>query len=677
MSGHRLITNESGVHRPGPARTGWDGPRLLQSAFLALLLVMVSSHVCLSQETSPAAAPATPPSPQSAPINGSTSRPPSAPLKNTKQPTQSERRHASTLYLAGAKLYEQGRFEEALQDYQKAAALDPANDNYRMAVEVSRGHAATALIQAAAKARVQGDSQGARAALEHAFELDPLNPQLAQHLGELGELPPADEVSAGRERVSTGLGEMEKLAPASGTRNFHLHSNQRQVIENVFKAYGIQVALDESVRGQSVRFDIDDADFEQAAHALSMATKSFYETIDAHRVVVALDTRENRTQFTRNGVETVYLSGLTATEMTDIGNLARNIFEVSQSAVDATAGTLTLRAPESQLNAFNTTFRSLLDGRSQVLLDVKLIQIAHIRTLNTGIAPPQQVTAFNVYAEEQSILNANQALVQQIISSGLAAPGDTLAILGILLASGQVSSSLLQGGVILFGGGITLSGITPQPITVNLNLNSSDSRELDQFQMRLGDGEDGTLKSGTRYPITTSTFSSVGSSLPNIPGLSAPGTSGSLSSLLGGLGAGATPSIPMIQYEDLGLTLKATPSIMRSGDVALKIDLKIAALAGSSINGVPVLANRAWSGVVTVPQNQGVVVATEMDKNESRAISGTPGLSEVPGLNNITSKNNQQNSSTLLIVMTPHVVRSPRHSDHTTMVRIQRNPQAR
>src|SRR5579863_9864580 len=104
MSGHRLITNESGVHRPGPAGTGWDGPRFLQSAILALLLVMVSSHVCLSQQTPPAAAPATPPSPQSAPINGSTSRPPSAPLKNAKQPTQSERRHASTLYLAGAKL---------------------------------------------------------------------------------------------------------------------------------------------------------------------------------------------------------------------------------------------------------------------------------------------------------------------------------------------------------------------------------------------------------------------------------------------------------------------------------------------------------------------------------------------------------------------------------------------
>jgi hypothetical protein len=41
-------------------------------------------------------------------------------------------------------------------------------------------------------------------------------------------------------------------------------------------------------------------------------------------------------------------------------------------------------------------------------------------------------------------------------------------------------------------------------------------------------------------------------------------------------------------------------------DVALKIDMKISALAGSAINGMPVLANQAWAGVVTIPQNQAV-----------------------------------------------------------------------
>jgi type II secretory pathway component GspD/PulD (secretin) len=30
-----------------------------------------------------------------------------------------------------------------------------------------------------------------------------------------------------------------------------------------------------------------------------------------------------------------------------------------------------------------------------------------------------------------------------------------------------------------------------------------------------------------------------------------------------------------VQYEDIGLTLKATPKILRSNDVALTIDLKI------------------------------------------------------------------------------------------------------
>ena len=101
--------------------------------------------------------------------------------------------------------------------------------------------------------------------------------------------------------------------------------------------------------------------------------------------------------------------------------------------------------------------------------------------------------------------------MQQIISSGLAAPGDTLAILGILLASGQVSSSVFSNGIALFGGGLTQSALAPGGATLNLNLNSSDSRELDQIQLRLGDGEAGTLKEGERYPIQTSSFSSLSS----------------------------------------------------------------------------------------------------------------------------------------------------------------------
>ena len=232
-----------------------------------------------------------------------------------------------------------------------------------------------------------------------------------------------------------------------------------------------------------------------------MVTKTFEVPLDPHRVVSAKDTTLNRQQFSRQELETIYLPGVPAAEMTELTNVARNVFSSTAGRAEPSAGAMTVRAPAKTLDAFNSTMQDLLKGRSQVLLEVRVIQLAHTHELTTGLQPPQQVTAFNVYTEEQAILNANQALVQQIIASGLAAPGDTLAILGILIASGVVQNSIFSNGIALFGGGITLSGLSPQPATLHFALNSSDSRELDYIQLRLADGEDQTLLSGTRYPI--------------------------------------------------------------------------------------------------------------------------------------------------------------------------------
>jgi type II secretory pathway component GspD/PulD (secretin) len=189
------------------------------------------------------------------------------------------------------------------------------------------------------------------------------------------------------------------------------------------------------------------------------------------------------------------------------------------------------------------------------------------------------------------------------------------------------------------------------------------------MQLRLGDGETGTLKEGERYPIQTSSFSSLSASIPNIPGLNSAGASGSLSSILSQL-EGSVPNVPQVQYQDLGLTLKATANVMRSDQVALTIDLSITALSGSLINGNPILNNRSYSGVVTIKQDSAVVIASEIDKSESRDISGTPGLSEIPGMSNLTDKDAQKNYATLLVIITPHVVRSTQDSGRTPMRRV-------
>ena len=589
----------------------------------------------------------------------------SAPVKGR------DRRKAAQLYIRATKLYEQGRFEEALDDYGKAAALDPGNNDYLLAAEVARSHAVSSLIQTAAKAHIQGDGAAARAALVRARNLDPQNPEVTQHLYELADAAVPESSQSVYASSAEQDVEAARLEPAKEPQSFHLHTDRRQLLQRVFKAYGIEAAIDQSVPATQARFDLDAVNFDQAAGALAMATDTFWVPLDAHRVVVARDTRENRQLYLREELETVYLPGLTSADMTEMTNIAKNVFSISQFSVQQGSNTVTVRAPSKTLDAFNRTLQNLVDARSQVMLDVKIIQLAHSSTRNTGVQPPQQVTAFNVYAEEQSILNSNQALVQEIISSGLAAPGDTLAILGILLASGQISSSIFSNGIALFGGGLTLSGLSPGPATLNLNLNSSDSKELDDVQLRLADGQDETLKSGSRYPILTASYSGLATSGVNIPGLTSAGSSSGLTSLLSSI-TGSTTQIPQVQYQDLGLTLKANPRIMRNGDVALTMDMKITSLAGSVLNGIPVLNNRSYSGVITMKAGSSTVLVSEMDSQEVKALSGTPGLTEIPGLNNVTDKDVQKSSATLMILLTPHLIDAPAHAGHSPMILVER-----
>jgi len=651
-------------------------PQRPLSHFAALLLACTVAALH-AQSAAPAPAQpnaATPP----AQATGAAPQPAATPAKNAKLPTTAERRRAAKLYMEAAALYENQQFEKALDLDQKAAALDPTVADYTLAIEVARSHYVTALIQEATRDQIKGDAAAARVALARALALDPGNRTVIDHVRALADAAVRSEPQEDTLLKTPALAPPMQIFPRAETHSFHLHTTASQVIQQVFSAYGIDATVDTSVRdqrgpNQRLRFDIDDASFAEATRALGMACNTFYVPIDVHRVLVARNTVANQMQYARNAVDTVYLSGLATNDMTEMGNIARNVFELRQINVDASAGTLTLRGPVDTLNAFNATYRDLLEGRSQVLLDVRLIQLAHTSGRTTGIQPPQTITAYNVYSEARSILNQNADLVQQIIAAGLAAPGDTLTILAILIASGKVSSALFSNGFLVFGGGLTQTALVPNSgLTLHLNLNSSDSRALDDYRIRLEDGEEGMLKSGTRYPIMTSSFSNVGLS-GNIPGISGAGSSTALGGLLSSANLGST-NIPQFQYEDLGLVFKARPRVLRSGDVAMPLDLKISALAGTAINNVPVLANRSYTGVVTVPANQAVVLAAELNKTETRAISGYPGLSEVPGLNNIGSKDAEKNTSTLLIIIMPQVVRSSHAAGLTPMQRVDHAP---
>ena len=303
-------------------------------------------------------------------------------------------------------------------------------------------------------------------------------------------------------------------------------------MRRVLDAYGLRMVDDGSLASQTVRFDADDVDYAQAAHLLNLVTHSFMVPLDPVRVLVAKETKENHDKYDRLSLETLYLPGLTAAEFSDMSNLAKNVFGVQQATVQPGAGTLTVRAPAATLAALNQTFADLLDGKSEVLLDVKIYDVENTRTTVIGVQLPQTTSVFNVSSEVNSVIASNSSLVQQIIQSGLAGAGDYTAIAAILIASGEVTGSILNQPFATFGNGLGLTGLTSNGVTGNLSLNVTDSRSLDQVQIRLEDNAEGTIRIGTRYPITTSSYSSIAATSVNIPGITTAGLSG----ILGGLG---------------------------------------------------------------------------------------------------------------------------------------------
>ncbi len=109
------------------------------------------------------------------------------------------------------------------------------------------------------------------------------------------------------------------------------------------------------------------------------------------------------------------------------------------------------------------------------------------------------------------------------------------------------------------------------------------------------------------------------------------------------------------------MTLKATPVIEKSGRINLLLDLKIEALSGSSLDGNPILESRQFATDLTVADGESALMVSNVTRSESAALTGLPGLSELPGFQLPLENVGQRSSNQLVVVVTPHIVR--RRSD--------------
>jgi general secretion pathway protein D len=557
-------------------------------------------------------------------------------------PSPSDVSEARDAFKQGLKFEGQGKLDQAFNSFELAQKLVPAHPEYAGAHEIVRQRMVMKHLERGNFFLAEKRQVEALAEFRTAVELDPTNDFAQQRLRDaLGDDAP--KVSASLRLVEES-GETE-LSPQPGLHDFHFRGDTRGLIEEIARQFGVVATFDQTFTARAVRFEVEGADFAAAMGAAAKLSKTFWTPISAREMLVAADTLENRRQLERMSVRTYYVSGAnSAEEMNQIGGIFRSLFDIRFVTLHPAQSMIQVRGPKASLDAASRLIEETAQRRPQVLLEVKVYEIDRNLLRDLGVTLPLQFRIFNISAAALALQQSPdiQQLINQLIASGglnQANSSDIAALLGAL--QGQ------QGGIFsqpfaTFGGGLTLSGIVLSPLSLNLNRNESESKVLQHLTLRAANGSPATFMIGTRFPILNATFSPIF----NTPALAQVIQNNSF-----------IAPFPSFTYEDLGITLKATPQVHGASEVSLALETSIKGLGGTSLNGVPILTNREYKGSVRLKDGETAMILGYVTAAETKSVVGLPGFSSIPGLSLLTSTHHKNTQETeIMLMVTPHIL---------------------
>jgi general secretion pathway protein D len=562
--------------------------------------------------------------------------------------TKREAAEAKKQFQAGLKLKDKGKLDDALDKFSSASELDPRNVDYITAREIIRQQLALEALKRGNKAMLDHNEIVAMAEFRRALQYDPTNDYALQRLRDA--LP--DYVQPDRPVSVVERSTLVELQPATQHHDFHFRGDSRALLTELTRAYRITAEFDNSVKQRRVHFDIQDVNFATALQTASQVTKTFWVPLSATQIFILDDTVENRRNFERMALQTFYLRDVNDQQLAEITNSLRVLLNLRFISQNRAQDTITVRAEYPVLQAAEKLIKSITTGLPEILLDVRVYAVSANLARSLGTALPTQFTMFNISPALVASLGQNaQNLINQLIASGGINQANAEAIQALLAQlQNSATSSILSQPFVTFGGGLTLFGLTGggTGVTPTFSLNTSEVQTLEHVTLRASHNNPAVMKIGQRYPIINATYAPIYNTA-------------SIAQVIGNQSYIAP--VPSFNFEDLGINLKATPSIHGSDDVTLKMELQLRTLGGQNVNGIPIINNREYTGTITVKNGESSVMTGLLDLNDSRAINGYPFLSRVPGLSYGTSVHNKNvTEDELLVVVTPHVVRSAQES---------------
>jgi general secretion pathway protein D len=334
---------------------------------------------------------------------------------------------------------------------------------------------------------------------------------------------------------------------------------------------------------------------------------------------VAQDNPSKRKELEQSVLKTFYLSNLSQpTELQDVVNAIRAVLDVQRVQQLLSQNALVVRGTPDQIALAEKLVDDLDKARPEVIIDIAVMQVSKDRSRTLGLNPPTSATVTLQNNINNTTTTTTGGTTTTTPTSTSSTPGINLNTLGNLNA--------------------TDFQVTIPSANLSAVMGDSDTRLIQNPQIRALDGQKATVKIGDRVPVATGSFQ---------PGIG---------------GVGINPLVnTQFQYLDVGVNIDITPHVHAGREVTLKISMDISSVTGNSnIGGIsqPIIGQRKIEHEIRLKDGEANVLGGFLENRETRSLSGIPGLAQVPILKYLfgqTQTDRAENEIVFAII--PHIIR--------------------
>ncbi len=534
----------------------------------------------------------------------------------------------------GKKFFKEGmkaeyaeQWDTAVEKFSMAVAENPRNPEYRL-------HYTRALFNASQMYMKKGTAQandkdyaGAYISFRKAYGYDPVNELAKAEMARMVRLQQAvldggnpDEknnknapdtdvklVKTGYQTNSPDTQVPQKLEKLRDVP-FPSGVDLQFLIKELAKDLDLNILFDsESFRPgtkRDIRIELKNVTAAKALDYVFLQEGLFFQKVGPRTILIA--TGQRRQNFQQLVLRTFYLAN---GDPKDVQKVLQAAIPAQPgrtptiSIVDEDTNSITIRDTEENIRLMGRLIASLDKDRAEVVMDVAIYEISKSDLLKFGTQIGTDTQLNNLGGTVQG-------------SVGLAA------------------SNIFQNA---FGVGLTVPSIS-----LSAFQNKQNTKLLASTQIHAFNNEDSSARIGQRVPVRTATISN-----------------GNNNGGVGGNNNGFLSDV--INYEQVGLTLKFKPIVFPNQDVqvAMEIESKdVVACSGAGDN--PCFSERTIKGTARVQNNKTLLLASVAQDTQSNGRTGLPLLGLIPILGRLFTAPTRNNSQVdIVIAVTPKVIRAP------------------